>query len=105
MRDNVCPRNNISYFLRDTGSHKLLLFVSGTELDRTMSVLVKGTEDATTITFPNTVREVRRGAFSGEVRKPRVLKSVVLNEGLERLGECNDRDLSYQNGVFCCSQL
>ena len=56
------------------------LFVSESEFGRDISVLIKGAQ-ARTSTFPNTVREVRSEAFA----ENECLKSVVLNEGLERL--------------------
>ena len=59
------------------------LFVSETEFDRSMSRLARGAEGARTITFPDTVRDVSYDAFKGNLS----LRSVVLNEGLERLRE------------------
>ena len=55
------------------------LFVSGLEFNRDISVLIKGTQ-AHTSTFLNTVKEVRGEAFAED----ECLKSVVLNESLER---------------------
>lgn len=58
------------------------LFVSGTEFNRDMSQIVQGAKRIRTITFPNTVRRVMDAAFMY-----RALRAVVLNEGLEALGE------------------
>ena len=58
------------------------LFVSGTGLNRDMSQIVQGAKRIRTITFPNTVRRVMDAAFMY-----RALRAVVLNEGLEALGE------------------
>ena len=65
------------------------LFVAETEFDRNMSRLMKGAIDAKTIIFPSTVRDTYERAFSYSA-----LQSVVLNEGLETLGEdtfCNSK--------------
>ena len=65
-----------------TRNRKARLFVFGVELSRDMSRVVKSKKDVRTITFPSTVREVSDGAFSGTS-----VRSAVLNEGLEELGE------------------
>lgn len=63
------------------------IFVSESEFDRSISTVVKGTEEICTITFPSTVKKVLAGAFE----KNECLKSVVLNEGLERIeGDSSD---------------
>ena len=81
------------------------MFVSGTEFDRSVSVLAKGAKDVKTVTFPSTVRAARSGAFSGDYGMERPLESVVLNEGLERLGECASEGKDYNKGVFCYSRI
>ena len=58
------------------------LFVSGTELARDMSCVVRGARSSKTIAFPSTVRKVLDGAFLYTS-----VRSVVLNEGLETLGK------------------
>ena len=59
----------------------LRLLVSGTEFNRNMSLIVKGTGNVKTITFPNTVKEAPDDVFwETEIR------SAILNEGLEKLG-------------------
>lgn len=55
------------------------LFVSETKFDRSMSQVVRGLKDKTTI-LPKTCKEVRKKAFRGTP-----LISIVLNEGLEVL--------------------
>lgn len=64
------------------------LFVSGTEATRDLSQIVAGDKNARTVTLPNTVRKVRDRAFAGSGR----LRSVVLNDGLETLGEYQGRN-------------
>lgn len=51
-----------------------------------MSQLVRGANTIRTVIFPNTIRYARGGAFE----ENQCLRSAVLNEGLERLEECND---------------
>lgn len=57
-----------------------------------MSRLVRGTQGVRTITFPSTVKEVLDGAF-----KYAALLAVVMNEGLEKLGEYQGY---FVDGVF-----
>ena len=71
-------------------------FVSWTEFNRDASVIVDGAEDVTTVTFPRTVREVLNSAFAKVA-----IRSVVLNEGLEELGKCDDVNF----GVFYNARL
>ena len=51
-----------------------------------MQTVLALSNDAMTIVYPSTVRRVGEGAF--ELNQS--LRSVILNEGLERLGECKD---------------
>lgn len=85
---NVGPaaRNAIIYQMRGEYGRVPRLFISGTELNRSMSVIVKGAESTKEVTFPGTTREARDGSFSEQNKKTRVLRSIVLNEGLEVLG-------------------
>ena len=62
-----------------------------------MSVIGDGAEDAKTVTFPKTIREVQDDAFQGKA-----VISAVLNEGLEKLGECQD---DCDEGAFRDTQL
>lgn len=71
-------------------------FVSKTEFDRSLSLLVRGAMGAKTFTCPVTVRGVRDGAFW----KSEELRSVVLNEGLETLGGRGDGESNDFEGVF-----
>lgn len=77
----VAPRNGIAY--RASGRDGPQLFVSGTQFNRSASLVVRGDADARTIVFPNTVRAVQSDAFYDNER----LRSAVLNEGLEALGD------------------
>ena len=67
---------------------KTQLFVSGMELGRSMSSIEEGAGNVRTLTFPSSVREVRSGIFTSN----KSLGSVVLNEGLERLGGIKSED-------------
>lgn len=93
-------RSQVLYRVHD-GRMSLQLFVSGTEFDPSMSRVVRETDGARTLALPNSAREVLDGAF-GENRR---LRSVILNEGLETLGGCEDEDGQYHSGVFRNSQL
>ena len=66
-----------------------------------MSLVTKGTEQAKTVTFPGTVRRVGECAF----RRNTLLRSVILNEGLEALGECRDQEDSDRLGIFDTSKV
>ena len=71
--------------------------VSGSEFDRNVSLVTWGAKGAKTIIFSNTVGEVQDGAFANAV-----LRSAILNEGLETLG----KHQSYCcNGVFSNTRL
>ena len=50
--------------------------------------------------FPNTVRKIQDDAF-----RYAHLESVVLNEGIERLGDLQDEDGCYHEGPFHCSWI
>ena len=73
------------------------VFVSETEFDRAMVQIMIGSKSVRTITFPSTVIRVQGGAFEDSP----LLKSAILNEGLERLGECEEEDYDDEDGVFC----
>lgn len=68
------------------------LFVSGAEFSRSMSQIVWGARNAKTVAFPNTVKEVQEYTFFYTT-----IRSAVLNEGLETLGEYRNE---YYHGVF-----
>ena len=76
------------------------MFISGTEFDRSVSVLAKGAENIKLITFPGTVREARDGALSEQGKDARVLESVILNEGLEKLGGLRSEDKKCHSGAI-----
>lgn len=67
---------------------RIQLFVSKPRFDRNISVIVKGAEDAKSVTFPGTVRDAHTRAFENNAQ----LRSVVLNKGLERLEGCGCDD-------------
>lgn len=60
-----------------------------------MSRIVKAAPDARTIAFPSMVREVSDDAFDHAS-----VESIVLNEGLEKLGGCRSEDNDYHRGIF-----
>ena len=53
-----------------------------------MSSIEEGAENVRTFTFPSSVSEVRSGIFTSN----KSLGSVVLNEGMERLGGVESED-------------
>lgn len=91
--------NRIVYERDEELAHsKIQLFVSESEFDRGISIIVKGARTVRTVIFPDTVREVKCGAFD----KNQFLKSAVLNEGLEILeGGNGDKNV----GAFYGTQL
>ena len=93
-KEHVIARNSVLYLSCNGKRRRVQLFVSGTELSRDMSLVVREHFGAATATFPNTARRVQNDAF-----RKRPLRSVVLNEGLDTLGECDDKAI-YPDGVF-----
>ena len=59
------------------------VIISETFFSRDVPQILWGAKDIKTIVFPNTVKYVSNCALTSPA-----LKSVVLNEGLETLGEC-----------------
>ena len=92
------PRNGILYRLH--ANHQQRLFVSETELDRMLSQIVRAGRCTRTVAFPSTTREALSGAFEGTA-----LESVILNEGLERLGRCSNSVLVPSEGVFSGTRI
>ena len=82
--DQAAPASMIEYCI-NARRRKILVqvFASGAELSRDMSQLARGASDARTFTFPKGVLRLRDRAFADSEQ----LRSVVLNEGLETLGE------------------
>ena len=74
--DLLAPENEITYIADGDGNIAPRLFVAGTELDRSVSPVVRGAEKVRTITFPNTVRAVSDFAFDSNRR----LRHAILNE-------------------------
>ena len=91
-RHDKATRVSEIFYSATEGKAEMILMVSLILLDRNMSQIVLGLPEIRTITFPNTVRDVQEGAFCRIF-----LMSVVLNEGLEELGECPG-DV---NSIFC----
>ena len=91
----VLPRSGISYRACTGGGRSPLLLVSGTEFDRELLRIERVAEGAATVIFPNTARGTLEGAFENSS-----LRSAVLNEGLERLGGCEDEDDNSHDGIF-----
>ena len=89
----MIAKNIVSYQTRDGDRRQVRPFVSGIEFSRNMSLVMREHFGAATVTFPNTARRVRNDAF-----RKTPLRSVVLNEGLETLGECDDN--KSDKGVF-----
>ena len=87
--DGFVSTNNETVFInrvvyRRTEEHaqsRIQLFIAQSEFDRSISVVVKGAEDIKSVTFPGTIRDAHSTVFE----KSAQLRSVVLNEGLERL--------------------
>ena len=80
-------RSWISYAVRD-GKDQLLLVTPALDLGRNMSRVERGRDWARTATFHRTVREVRESAFERNWS----VRSVILNEGLEAIGERRGMD-------------
>ena len=76
------------------------LFICGALLSRDTTVLERGPETAKTVAFPNTTREILDGAFAKTA-----LRSIVLNEGLERIGGRQEDDGGSHEGAFCSTQI
>ena len=70
--------------------------VSGIEFSRDMSRITWGA-NVKTLAFPGTVREVQDNSFCRKT-----VRSVVLNEGLETLGEYRG---NFTKGCFSCTRL
>lgn len=95
---NAVPVNKIIYKTNGgTAQLRVCPVVSNLVYDRSVSVIVKGTKIAKSITFPGTIKGVCAGAFDEKQH----LKSVVLNEGLERLEGGDDRS----GGVFSGTRI
>ena len=74
------PRNRITY---EISKEEPQIAVTEIEFSRDMKTVFGGPDNIRIITFPKTVTKVKQGAF----HCAKSLKSVVLNEGLEKLGE------------------
>lgn len=93
--------NQISYEANSESGRSLQAVVSETHFNRDMSRITKETAKIRTLIFPSTVREVLDPVFAGNMH----LKSVILNEGLERLGQFEDGEFYLCGGVFGQTQL
>ena len=83
--DQTAP-SAIEYRTLQNKKRFVQLSVSGTKLSKDMTSVLSGAEKIRTFTFPSTTRSVQDLAF--ERRK--LMRAVVLNEGLERIGGCKD---------------
>ena len=80
-RPQIAHLNGVAY-KSSAGEDHVRVFVSGTGFDRDMMRVVRGQRGVRTITFPGTARTVLDSAFHSTA-----LRSVVLNEGLESVGD------------------
>ena len=94
------PRNGIVYRPRPRDGCPVRLLVSATEFDRDASLLARASGAIRTVIFPRTARKVLDRAFQNTP-----VRSAVLNEGLEELGECADANGDDLGGVFGCTQI
>ena len=67
-------------------SRKYVTVVSGMRMSRDMESIIRGAEDAKVVVFPRSVKRVGESAFE----YTKLLRQVVVNEGLERLWMCTD---------------
>lgn len=89
------PRNGIAY-RRENGALEAHIFVSEAQFSRDARRVEREADNARTVTFPSTARAVDKNAFC----KLGLLRSAVLNEGLEMLGECERECVEYHCGAF-----
>ena len=76
------------------------LFIQNTRFDVNVSVVTEVPKMSKTFISPNTVRKIHDDAF-----RYAHLESVVLNEGIEGLGDLQDEDGCYHEGPFHCSWI
>ena len=82
--DQAAPASMIGYCINARRRKaQVQVFASGAELSRDISQLARGASDARTVTFSKGVLRLRDRVFADSEQ----LRSVVLNEGLETLGE------------------
>lgn len=96
VQEYELPRSGIAYRPRDKMLRLPRIFVSETEFSREILQLANGASGSRTATFPRTIREVRDCAFAENEH----MASVVLNEGLEVLGEYSDKENLRCDGAF-----
>lgn len=71
-------------------------------LNREMSTILRGSKNVKTVTFPGTVKAVSRATFEGN----KLLESVILNEGLEKLEGYQGAEYKYNShGVFAGTRI
>lgn len=93
--------NRVAYKRKEkTEQSRVRLFVSESEFNRDISMLVKGAKSIKLVTFPRTIRDAHTGAFEtiGQLR------TVILNEGLAKL-EGRGYDGGQEGGVFNDAQI
>ena len=93
-QEYTAPRYGILYKRQD--QEPQCIFVAETKLNRNMSQIAKMATGTNIITFQDTTRELAEDAIT--LAAP---SSVVLNEGLERLGAKETRDgWEYEGRTF-----
>ena len=97
---NGLPGNGIVYRPRARDGCPLRLLASATEFDRDASLLARTSDAIRTVIFPRTARKVLDRAFQNTP-----VRSAVLNEGLEELGECRNWNEEGYDGVFNGARL
>ena len=93
VADPLVPKNGVLYQTPKRSNCLRGLFVAETGFNKRMSRIVRGS-DAKTMTFPSTTQKVTDHAF-----RCAPLRSVILNEGLKTLRECNEGKSNY-GGAF-----
>ena len=74
--------------------------VSSMRMNREMTNIIRGAEDAKVVVFPRSVRTVEGNSFKNMAS----LRQVILNEGLETLGENYDNEFEH-DGPFASSSV
>lgn len=93
-------RNMVAYQRASGSGFRSRLFVSEVVFDRKLSQIRWTKKDVKTIAFPGTTRKVLDYVFFGAT-----VRSVVLNEGLEKLGRRSFMDSSIQRVTIPASVI
>ena len=92
--------SKIAYALYRRGDSAVRFIASDKIFNRDISSIEGVAENGKTATFPKTITRVRYDLF-----RHKHLKSIIFNEGLERLGECREEDGNYHAGLFCYGDI